>query len=98
MHDEWIAERMRTIEVSGIRKVFDLAAKLQDPVNLSIGQPHFPVPAVIKEAAKRAIDDEKNGYTVTQGALELRRRIQTDLEHRYPGQERGIVITSGTSG
>src|SRR2546423_12321789 len=98
MHEHWIAERVKSIEVSGIRKIFDLAAKLQDPVNLSIGQPHFPVPAVIKEAAKRAIDDDKNGYTVTQGVLELRRRIQADLERRYPGQDRGIVITSGTSG
>ena len=98
MNEAWIAERVQKIEVSGIRKVFDLAAKLKDPVNLSIGQPHFPVPDVIKEAAKRAIDDDKNGYTVTQGILELRRRIQADLEHRYPGQDRGVLVTSGTSG
>ena len=52
MHEQWIAERMHGIEVSGIRKVFDLAANLKDPVNLSIGQPHFPVPAPIKAAAK----------------------------------------------
>ena len=38
MQEHWIAERMRDIEVSGIRKVFDLAAKLKDPVNLSIGR------------------------------------------------------------
>lgn len=98
MHDQWIADRMRTIEVSGIRKVFDLAAKLKDPVNLSIGQPHFPVPASIKEAAKRAIDQDKNGYTVTQGIAELRDKILADLSVRYPGQDRAIVITSGTSG
>ena len=53
MHDRWIADRMRSIEVSGIRKVFDLAAHLKDPVNLSIGQPHFPVPAPIKEVTRR---------------------------------------------
>ena len=44
-----IAERTRGVEISGIRKVFDLAANLKDPVNLSIGQPHFPVPAPIKK-------------------------------------------------
>lgn len=98
MHDTWIAERMRTIEVSGIRKVFDLAANLKDPVNLSIGQPHFPVPAPIKEAAKRAIDQDRNGYTVTQGVPELREKILADLRTRYPGQDRAVVITSGTSG
>ena len=98
MNEAWIAERVRQFQDSGIRKIFDLAAKMKDPVNLSIGQPHFPVPDPIKEAAKRAIDDDKNGYTVTQGILELRRRIQADLEHRYPGQDRGLLITSGTSG
>lgn len=98
MNEQWIAERMRGIEVSGIRKVFDLAAKLKDPVNLSIGQPHFPVPEPIKAAAKKAIDDDKNGYTVTQGVAPLRDRITADLQKKYPGQDRSVVITSGTSG
>jgi aspartate/methionine/tyrosine aminotransferase len=98
MSDAWIAERMRTIEASGIRKVFDLAASLKDPVNLSIGQPHFPVPAPIKEAAKQAIDNDKNGYTVTQGIPELRDKLFADLRARYPGQDRALVVTSGTSG
>ena len=40
-HDRWIADRMRHIESSGIRKVFDLARSLKDPVNLSIGQPRL---------------------------------------------------------
>ena len=99
MHERWIADRMRHIEVSGIRKIFDLAAQLKDPVNLSIGQPDFPVPAPIKEAAKAAIDADRNGYTVTQGIAELRSKIAADLRRRYPGQtDRDIVITSGTSG
>ena len=98
MNEAWIAERVQNFQDSGIRKIFDLAAKMKDPVNLSIGQPHFPVPAVIKEAARKAIDDDRNGYTVTQGIPELRRRLQADLERRYPGQERGLLVTSGTSG
>jgi aspartate aminotransferase/aminotransferase len=99
MHERWIADRMRGIEVSGIRKVFDLAANLKDPVNLSIGQPDFPVPEPIKRAAKTAIDQDKNGYTVTQGIAELRAKIKDDLRRRYPGQtDREVFITSGTSG
>ena len=43
----WIADRAKAVEVSGIRKVFDLARSLKDPVNLSIGQPHFDVPEPI---------------------------------------------------
>jgi aspartate aminotransferase/aminotransferase len=99
MYERWIAERMRSIEVSGIRKVFDLAANLKDPVNLSIGQPDFPVPEAIKTAAKNAIDQDKNGYTLTQGIPELRAKIRADLRGRYPGQnDREVFITSGTSG
>jgi aspartate aminotransferase/aminotransferase len=98
MHDHWIADRTRAIEVSGIRKVFDLAKSLKDPVNLSIGQPDFDVPAPVKAAAHAAIDAGHNGYTVTQGIPELRARIQADVQARYPGQDREVFITSGTSG
>ena len=99
MHEKWIAERMKCIEVSGIRQVFDLAAHLKDPVNLSIGQPHFPVPAPIKEAAKAAIDQDKNGYTVTQGIPELRSKILADVRKRFPTKaDRELFLTSGTSG
>ena len=44
MSEHWLADRTRTFDASGIRKVFDLAAKLPDPINLSIGQPDFDVP------------------------------------------------------
>ena len=94
----WLADRTRQIEASGIRKIFELGKTLKDPVNLSIGQPHFPVPEPIREAAKRAIDAGGNGYTVTQGVPELRDRIAVDLAKQYPGQDRGAVVTSGTSG
>jgi aspartate aminotransferase/aminotransferase len=99
MHERWIAERMHHVEVSGIRKVFELAAQLKDPVNLSIGQPDFPVPTPVKEAAKAAIDADKNAYTVTQGIAELRSKIAADLRRRYgSGADRDLLITSGTSG
>ena len=51
-----ISKRAGAFDSSGIRKVFDLAAKLQDPINLSIGQPDFEMPPAAREAAKAAID------------------------------------------
>src|SRR5687768_17262496 len=98
MNPQWIAERMRHIDASGIRKVFDLARSLKDPVNLSIGQPHFDVPGPIKQAAHRAIDAGANAYTVTQGIPELRAKIQADVHKRYAHPDREVFITSGTSG
>jgi aspartate/methionine/tyrosine aminotransferase len=97
-HDHWIAERMAHIEASGIRRVFDLARSIEDPVNLSIGQPHFDVPEPVKAAARAAIDRGCNSYTVTQGIPELRDKVRADIQARYPGHDREVLITSGTSG
>ena len=89
---------MRHIEASGIRKVFALARTLKDPVNLSIGQPHFDVPGPVKSAAHEAIDQGHNGYTVTQGIPELCSIIQRDVDKRFGHADRQVFITSGTSG
>jgi len=99
--DSWLADRTRQIELSGIRKVFELGRSLADPVNLSIGQPHFDVPAPIKAAAKAAIDSTANGYTVTQGIPELRAKLLADAKSRFPHldhSQRDVLVTSGTSG
>jgi aspartate/methionine/tyrosine aminotransferase len=108
--DRLISDRARQIDASGIRRVFDLGAKLKDPINLSIGQPDFPVPDALKQAASKAIFDNANGYTVTQGIMPLRRRIadhlaadvgwQVDIR---PSREAdpdkpGLLVASGTSG
>jgi aspartate aminotransferase/aminotransferase len=96
--ESWLAERTRAVEVSGIRKMFELARSLRDPVNLSIGQPHFDVPEPIKAAAHAAIDAGHNGYTLTQGIPELREKLLADARRRFPGQDRDVLVTSGTSG
>jgi aspartate aminotransferase/aminotransferase len=84
--------------VSGVRKVFELGESLKNPINLSIGQPHFDVPEPIKSAAKAAIDAGHNGYTVTQGIPELLAAMRADVQARFPGQDREVLVTSGTSG
>ncbi len=49
-----------------IRKVFDLSAKMADPINLSIGQPDFDVPGEVRKAAIDAIESG-NGYALDAG-------------------------------
>ena len=85
MSHPWIADRMASIESSGIRKVFDLARSIRDPINLSIGQPDFEVPEAIRLAAHQAIEAGHNGYTPTQGIAELRKRLLEDVRRDYPG-------------
>ncbi|MFN7021972.1 MAG: pyridoxal phosphate-dependent aminotransferase [Phycisphaerales bacterium] len=108
--DRLISDRARQISASGIRRVFDLGAKLKDPINLSIGQPDFPVPEPLKNAAISAIQNNANGYTVTQGIAPLRTRIAAHLkadlgwsvDTRPSGEADpdapGLLVASGTSG
>jgi len=92
------ASRMAKIDSSGIRKVFDLASMLKDPINLSIGQPHYDVPDPVKDAAVKAIRDGRNQYTVTQGIPELRGKVRRHLEKTRGWTGEDLFITSGTSG
>lgn len=98
MSERWIADRMSQIDASGIRKVFDLAANLKDPINLSIGQPHFDTPSAIKEALYRAVAEGKNAYSQTQGIKPLLEKIQGAVDAQYGHADRQVFITSGTSG
>lgn len=94
----YISRRSLGIDASGIRKVFDLAAKLKDPINFSIGQPDFDVPEPVKEAAIQSIRRGDNRYTQTQGIAPLRERLRADLS-REMGRDVGeVLITSGVSG
>ena len=96
------SRRARSIDSSGIRRIFELGATLKNPYNFSIGQPDFPVPGEIKAAAINAIESDKNGYTVTQGIAPLRDRaaahLREDVGWNIPADERGLLVTSGTSG
>jgi len=94
----WLADRTAKFDSSGIRKVFDLAAKMKNPINLSIGQPDFAVPDAIKEAAIEAIRGDKNGYSQTQGIAPLREKLQARVDEQYKHDDRRVLITSGTSG
>ncbi|HEY3966324.1 MAG TPA: aminotransferase class I/II-fold pyridoxal phosphate-dependent enzyme [Planctomycetaceae bacterium] len=98
MSEQWIAERMRRIDASGIRKVFDLAARMTDPINLSIGQPHFDTPEPIKQALYKAVSEGKNAYSQTQGIAPLIDKIQHSVNAEFKHADRKVFISSGTSG
>src|SRR3712207_219072 len=94
----FISRRALAVDASGIRKVFDLAAKMKDPINLSIGLPDFDVPAVAKDAAIESIRRGDNRYTQTQGIAPLRDRLRTDLSAEFGRDVGDVLITSGVSG
>src|SRR3954468_5161678 len=95
---DFIASRALGVDASGIRKVFDLAAKMKDPINLSIGLPDFDVPDPAKQAAINAIQSGQNRYTQTQGIAPLRERLRKDLSAEIGRDVGEVLITSGVSG
>ncbi len=93
-----ISRRASAFDSSGIRKAFDLAARLDDPINLAIGQPDFAMPEAACEAAKAAIDAGKSGYTQTQGIPQLRERLEGAVRGELGQPGRKLCVTSGSSG
>ncbi|MFT4962025.1 MAG: aspartate aminotransferase [Paracoccaceae bacterium] len=63
-----------------------LAAQGIDVINLGIGQPDFPTPPHIVEAAVKALRDGHHGYTAANGIVELREAVSADLQRRF-GEE-----------
>lgn len=97
-HQSPVSQRAKAFDSSGIRKVFDLASQLDDPINLSIGQPDFAMPDLACVAAKAAIDAGKNGYTPTQGIAPLRERLESMVREETGQDQRELCVTSGSSG
>src|SRR3954451_9626639 len=90
VNDAWVADRMRHIEASGIRKAFDMSKTMVDPINLSIGLPDFDVADPVKAAAIDAIAGGFNAYTVTQGIPELRGRLQAAVDDQFRHADRQV--------
>jgi aspartate aminotransferase/aminotransferase len=92
-----IAERLRMMKPSGVRRIFDLAKQVPDPVDLSLGEPDFDVPEEIKREAMHWIEKGFNKYTLTQGIPELRERIGRYLADKAVGFE-DVMVTAGVTG
>ena len=64
---------------SGIREIANEAIRRPGTIRLDVGQPDFPTPQHVKDAGKRAIDENKTFYTHTQGLLSLREMLVDKL-------------------
>jgi aspartate aminotransferase len=89
---------MDCIEASGIRRIWQMAATMQDPVNFSIGEPDFDAPEPVKAAAIQAIQEGRNKYTLTAGLPELREALAKQIEAEFGWSNPAILVTCGLSG
>jgi aspartate/methionine/tyrosine aminotransferase len=87
------ARRLRGIEKSLIRQVFDRARP--NSINLGLGEPDLPTPDCIRERAVRVIREEQNGYTIHAGLKALRELVAQDYKHLRMTPEQ-VIITAGS--
>lgn len=100
MRNSYIAEHIRNMPPSGIRKFFDVASTMDDVISLGVGEPDFETPWHIREAAISSIEKGITSYTSNQGLMKLREEICTYLEGRYSIKykpDTQVVITVGAS-
>lgn len=95
---KYLADRTALIDASGIRKIFNLAASMKDPVNFSIGQPDFDVPDELKQIAIEAIKQGKNKYTITAGEPALCAKIAEKITAQFGWKNPSVLFASGVSG
>ena len=83
-----------------LARAAELGAEGHDVINLGIGQPDFPTPEHIVEAAVKALRDGAHGYTPATGILPLRTAIADDLNARHglseaPVDPASVVVVPG---
>jgi aminotransferase len=95
-----LAQRVRDVPPSGIRKFFDILATMTDVISLGVGEPDFDTPRSIVEAGVESLREGRTHYTSNYGTLELRRALAAHLQRLYgveydPKTE--LLITVGAS-
>jgi aminotransferase len=92
--------KVKEIEISGIRKFFNMVSHVEDIISFTIGQPDFPTPGHVKLAGIKAIEEDYTTYTHNAGLLELREAAAQFMKTKYnveydPSLE--VIITTGAS-
>jgi len=96
-----VSKKIINLETETAFAILDKATKLmlegKDIINLGIGQPDFPTPINIQEAAIKAIKDGHHGYTPSNGILALREAVseQIYIDYNVSVNPDQILITPG---
>ena len=99
--EHYLSERVKNLATSQTlamaAKARELRGQGKDVIGLSLGEPDFNIPDFIKEAAKKAIDENYNSYTPVDGYLDLKKAIIKKFERDNgliysPSQ---IVVSTG---
>lgn len=97
-----IAEKVRVMPPSGIRKFFDIANEIGDAISLGVGEPDFDTPWHIREEGIYSLEQGKTIYSANAGLLELREEICKYMKRRfeleYCHKTQTLVTVGGSEG
>ncbi|QDP40023.1 aminotransferase A [Radiobacillus deserti] len=95
-----INRQVENIEISGIRKFYNMVSGQDNILSLTIGQPDFYTPEHVKKAGIAAIDHNQTVYTPNAGILPLRQAIRSFVQQKYNlsySADTEIIVTVGAS-
>ncbi|MBQ7959605.1 MAG: pyridoxal phosphate-dependent aminotransferase [Clostridia bacterium] len=85
---------------SGVRRMFELAKKYPDAINLTLGEPGFTTPQHIIDAGIKGLKEKKTKYTPNAGIKELRNAIAYKLEKENGikcNPDKNLIVTAGAT-
>ena len=99
-HREFVADHVKQLPKSGIRRFFDLVNTMDDVISLGVGEPDFVTPWTIRETGIFSLEKGHTSYTSNLGTPALRREVCRYVEKNYhvsynPDNE--CIITIGVS-
>jgi aminotransferase len=95
-----INTKVQEIEVSGIRKFYNMVSHIDDVISFTIGQPDFHTPEHVKLAGIQAIEENFTSYTPNAGIIELRTAACDFVKKKYGlsyESESEVIVTMGAS-
>ena len=96
----FISNVVKENEPQLVRRIYDKSKEYENVVDLTLGDPDIPTPQMVKDAANKALAENKTKYTANAGILELREAISKDIRKRtgvdYTTDE--IAVTAGAMG
>lgn len=97
---EFVADHVKSLPKSGIRRFFDLVNTMDDVISLGVGEPDFVTPWTIRETGIFSLEKGHTSYTSNLGTPALRREICRYVRDNYHVEyspENECIVTIGVS-
>ncbi len=97
---DFIADKIKDVKPSGIRKFFDIVSEMQDAISLGVGEPDFDTPWHIRDEGIYSLEKGRTFYTSNAGLKDLKIEIcnyikrKQNLDYDYNKQ---VLVTVGGS-